>query len=162
MARSVRPDLPLGPTDLTLGCFVIFLAFGLSRITAKSGATLVILVCIAASFGGCSTKMAAVPVPEAASIRSERIWLAKVKNSTGLALLLPGTNPLRSLQEMAGTISSDCRRSVTDLLRDSLRTELEQKGYSVRLAEETDERFPPSPPMPAGRFVWAARENFQA
>jgi hypothetical protein len=86
-----------------------------------------------------------VPVPEAKSIRSERIWLAKVKNSTGLPLLLPSTNPLRSLGEMAGKISSDYRQNVMDLLRDSLRQELEQKGYSVRLPEETDVRFPPLP-----------------
>jgi hypothetical protein len=71
--------------------------------------------------------------------------LAKVKNSTGLPLLLPGTNPLRSLAEMAGKTSSDYRHSVPELLRDNLRQELEQKGYRIRLPEETDARFPPLP-----------------
>jgi hypothetical protein len=155
---SVRLDLPLGPTDVALGCLLIFLAFGLSRITAKSGAALVILVCLAASLVGCSTRMTAVSVPEAASIPSERVWLAKVKNSTGLALLLPGTNPLRSAQEMTGKISPDYRRSVTDLLRDNLRSELEQKGYSIRLPEGMDERFPPFPSDAAGA-VRLAREG---
>jgi ABC-type Mn2+/Zn2+ transport system permease subunit len=142
---SVRLDLPLGPTDVALGCGLVFLAYGLSRVTPKTAAAaLLILACVALSIA-CSTGTPAVPVPEAKSIRSERIWLAKVKNSTGLPLLLPSTNPLRSLAEMAGMISSDYRQSVTDLLRDSLRQELEQKGYSIRLPEETDVRFPPLP-----------------
>ena len=32
---SVRLDLPLGPTDVALGCCLIFLAYGLSRVIAK-------------------------------------------------------------------------------------------------------------------------------
>ena len=32
---SVRLDLPLGPTDVTLGCCLIFLAYGLSRVPTK-------------------------------------------------------------------------------------------------------------------------------
>jgi hypothetical protein len=71
--------------------------------------------------------------------------LAKVKNSTGLPLLLPATNPLRSLAEMAGKISSDYRQSVMDLLRDDLRKGLEQNGYLVALPEEIDPRFPAFP-----------------
>jgi ABC-type Mn2+/Zn2+ transport system permease subunit len=139
---SVRVDLPLGPTDVTLGCCLIFLAYGFKRISTKTFATLLLLTCILAPIAGCSTGTPAVPVPEAKSIRSESIWLAKVKNSTGLPLLLASNNPLRSLAEMAGKISSDYRQSVMDLLRDSLRQELEQKGYSIRLPEETDTRFP--------------------
>jgi hypothetical protein len=81
----------------------------------------------------------------AKTVGSERIWLAKVKNSTGMSLLLPATNPMRSLAEMAGKISSDYRQSVMDLLRDSLRQELRQKGYVIALPEETDKRFPPLP-----------------
>ncbi|MGH7835912.1 MAG: metal ABC transporter permease [Candidatus Binatia bacterium] len=147
---SVRLDLPLGPTDVTLGCLVIFLAYAVSRITAKTAAALVILGCVAVSFSNCGTRVSPAPVPEAKAVGSGRIWLAKVKNSTGLSLLLPGTNPLRSLAEMAGKVSSDYRASVMDMLRDDLRKEMEQKGYSVRLPEETDGRFPAFPADTAG------------
>jgi ABC-type Mn2+/Zn2+ transport system permease subunit len=142
---SVRLDLPLGPTDVTLGCCLIFLAYGLRRVSAKSIGAVVILICATASITGCSATTAVTPVPEAKSIRSERVWLAKVKNSTGLPLLLPGTNPLRSLGEMTGKISSDYRQNVMDLLRDSLRQELQQNGYRVTFPEDTDARFPPFP-----------------
>jgi hypothetical protein len=147
---SVRLDLPLGPTDVTLGCLVIFVAYAVSRITAKTAAALVLLGCVAVSFSGCGARMAGAPVPEAKAIDSKEIWLAKVKNSTGLSLLLPATNPLRSLAEMAGKVSSDYRATVMDLLRDDLRKEMEQKGYSVRLPEEIDSRFPAFPADAAG------------
>jgi hypothetical protein len=91
-----------------------------------------------------------VPVPEAKAIHSEQLWLAKVKNSTALPLLLPSNNPLRSLAEMAGKISSDYRQSVMDLLRENLRTELEQRGFKISLPEEADARFPPFPADSAG------------
>ena len=139
---SVRLDLPLGPTDVTLGCCVIFLAYGLRRVTAKASAAMLILVGLASLSGGCSSKMAVAPVPEAKAIDVEQLWLAKVKNSTGLPLLLPATNPLRSLAEMVGKISSDYRTSVMDLMRDGLKTQLEQKGFRISLPEETDARFP--------------------
>ena len=50
-------------------------------------------------------------------------------------------NPLRSLAEMAGKTSSDYRQSVMDLLRENLRTELEQRGFRISLPEEADARF---------------------
>jgi hypothetical protein len=81
-----------------------------------------------------------------------------VKNSTGSTLLLPATNPLRSLAEMAGKISSDYRQSVMDLLREDLRRELEQKGFSITLPEQTDPRFPAFPVEP-GNAVRLAREG---
>jgi hypothetical protein len=46
---------------------------------------------------------------------------------------------------MAGKISSDYRQNVMDLLRDSLRQELQQNGYRVTFPEDTDARFPPFP-----------------
>jgi ABC-type Mn2+/Zn2+ transport system permease subunit len=138
---SVRLDLPLGPTDVTLGCCIIFLAYGLSRISTRTGATLLVLICVAVFMSGCSAKVAEPPVPEAKAIHSEQLWLAKVKNSTGLPLLLPTMNPLRSLAEMAGKTSSDYRQSVMDLLRENLRTELEQRGFRISLPEEADARF---------------------
>jgi hypothetical protein len=111
-----------------------------------------------APIAGCSTGTPAVPVPEAKLIRSESIWLAKVQNSTGLPLLLPSNNPLRSLAEMAGKISSEYRESVMDLLRDSLRQELQQKGYGVKIPEEVDARFPALPAQDNGA-VRLAREG---
>jgi ABC-type Mn2+/Zn2+ transport system permease subunit len=142
---SVRLDLPLGPTDVTLGCLIIFLAYGASRVTANTAAALVVLGCIAVSFGGCGARATPAPVPEAKIIGAERLWLARVKNSTGAPLLLPSTNPLRSLGEMAGKLSPEARETVMDLLREDLRKEMEQRGYSVRLPEETDARFPAFP-----------------
>jgi ABC-type Mn2+/Zn2+ transport system permease subunit len=138
---SVRLDLPLGPTDVTLGCLLIFLAYGLRRLTPKRFA-LLILTCVAGSVTACSTRVPVVPIPEANAIHAEQLWLAKVKNSTALPLLLPATNPLRSLAEMVGKISSDYRQSVMDLLRENLRVELEQRGFKVSLPEQADARFP--------------------
>lgn len=140
---SVRLDLPLGPTDVTLGCCLIFLAYGSRRARSKTNAIVMFLVIVAAAVSGCAGKMAATPVPDANALRTQQITLAKVKNSSGLPLLLPGANPLRSLGEMAGKISSDYRQNVMDLLRDALRQELERNGYRVRFPEQSDARFPP-------------------
>ena len=41
---SVRLDLPLGPTDVTLGCCLIFLAYGLSRISKRMRPALLALI----------------------------------------------------------------------------------------------------------------------
>jgi ABC-type Mn2+/Zn2+ transport system permease subunit len=147
---SVRLDLPLGPTDVTLGCFGIVLAYGLSRMAPRTGAALAILLTVGASFSGCGATKAGAPVPEAKVVRADQIWLAKVKNSVGAPLLLPATNPLHSLAEMGGKASSEARQSVMDLLRDDLRKAMEQKGYSVKLPEEADARFPPFPADTAG------------
>jgi ABC-type Mn2+/Zn2+ transport system permease subunit len=146
---SVRLDLPLGPTDVTLGCCLIFLAYGWRRILAKTFAAL-ILACATLSVSACSTPEPAPPVPEAKAIHSEQLWLAKVKNSTGLPLVLPSMNPLRSLAEMAGKTSSDYRQSVMDLLRENLQSELAQKGFQISLPEDKDARFPAFPADRAG------------
>lgn len=137
---SVRLDLPLGPTDVTLGCCLIFLAYGLSRVATRLRPALLVLICVALSANGCAVKTAA-PVPEAKAIRAEQLWLAKVKNSTALPLILPSNNPLRSLAEMAGKMSSDYRPSVMDLLRQNLQTELLQRGFQIALPENQDARF---------------------
>lgn len=142
---SVRLDLPLGPTDVALGCFLILLAYGLSRVPTKIAAALLMLIFVGIAVTSCATRTAPAPVPQVKDIKKEQVWLAKVKNSTGLPLLLPATNPLRSLAEMAGKISSDYRQSVMDLLREDLRKGLEQNGYSVNLPEEMDPRFPSFP-----------------
>jgi ABC-type Mn2+/Zn2+ transport system permease subunit len=142
---SVRLDLPLGPTDVTLGCCLIFLAYGLSRVPTKIGAALLILIFVGGAVTSCATGTAATPVPQVKDIKKEQVWLAKVKNSTALPLLLPATNPLRSLAEMAGKLPAEQRESVMGLLRDDLRKGLEQNGYSVGLPEDVDVRFPPFP-----------------
>ncbi len=142
---SVRLDLPLGPTDVTLGCCLIFLAYGLSRVPTKIGAALLILIFVGGSVTSCATSTAPTPVPQVKDIKKEQVWLAKVKNSTALPLLLPATNPLRSLAEMAGKLPAEQRQSVMGLLRDDLRKGLEQNGYSVGLPEDVDVRFPPFP-----------------
>ena len=141
---AVRFDLPVGPTDVTVGCCLIFLAYGWSRIRITAAKALMVFLCLAL-FSSCATQTADAPLPEAKSVRSNTVWLAKVKNSTGLPLLLPSSNPLRSAGEMIGKVDPDYRQNVMDLLRDDLRREVEQKGYSVRLPEEVDARFPPFP-----------------
>jgi ABC-type Mn2+/Zn2+ transport system permease subunit len=155
---SVRLDLPLGPTDVALGCCLIFFAHGLRHISSRRALGLIVLSSVALWTYGCGTTTATATLPEANALNNETLWLAKVKNSTGSALLLPATNPLRSLAEMAGKISSDYRQSVMDLLRDDLRRELEQRGFRVTLPEQTDARFPAFP-AEAGNAVRLAHEG---
>ena len=148
---SVKLDLPLGPTDVALGSCLIFLAYGLSRVSARARLALIAGGLIAVSVNACSASRTEAPVPEARAVSSQPVWLAKVKNSTALPLLLPSNNPLRSLAEMAGKISpADYRQSVMDLLRQSLQSELEKKGFQISLTEEKDARFPPLPSDSAG------------
>jgi ABC-type Mn2+/Zn2+ transport system permease subunit len=155
---SVRLDLPLGPTDVALGCCLIFLAYALRRIWPKQALGLIVLGSVALGTYGCGMTTVAAPLPEAKALNNETIWLAKVKNSTGSSLLLPATNPLRSLAEMAGKISPESRQSVMDLLRDDLRRELERTGFRITLPEQTDARFPAFPAEP-GNAVRLAREG---
>jgi ABC-type Mn2+/Zn2+ transport system permease subunit len=155
---SVRLDLPLGPADVALGCSLIFLAWALRRISPKRALALVVVSSAALWIAGCSTRMAAAPLPDAKTLNSETVWLAKVKNSTTLSLLLPATNPLRSLAEMAGKIGPESRQSVMDLLRENLRHGLEQHGFRVALPEEKESRFPALPSDASGA-VRVAREG---
>ena len=69
------------------------------------------------------------------------VWIPAVRNSTDADLRLPGTNPLRSLAEMAGKIPSGERVTVMTLLRESLKRELEQRKARARFPEEHDARF---------------------
>lgn len=139
---SVRLDLPLGPTDIAWGCSLIFFAWALRRMSPKRALALLVVSSVGLWNAGCSTRMTAAPLPDAKTLSGEAVWLAKVKNSTTLSLLLPATNPLRSLAEMAGKIGPESRQSVMDLLRDNLRQALEQRGFRVALSEEIDSRFP--------------------
>ncbi len=155
---SVRLDLPLGPTDVTLGCCMIFLAHGLSRVVNKFSAALLVLLCAGFTLGACSAKNPSGPLPEAKAVQAEPLWLAKVRNSTALPLLLPSNNPLRSLAEMAGKLSPDYRENVMDVLRENLRIELAQKGFQIFLPEEKDVRFVAFP-ADANAAVRMAREG---
>ena len=155
---SVRLDLPLGPTDVALGCCLIFFAYALRRIVPSRVLALVVASSFALWSSGCGITTSTAPLPEAKALNNETLWLAKVKNNSGSSLLLPASNPLRSLAEMAGKISSDYRQSVMDLLRDDLRRELEQRGFRVTLPEQTDARFPAFPAEP-GNALRLAREG---
>jgi hypothetical protein len=148
----------LGPTDVALGCSLIFFAWALRRISPRRALAFVVVSSVALWTTGCSTRMAAAPLPDAKALNSEAVWLAKVKNSTRLSLLLPSTNPLRSLAEMAGKIGPESRQSVMDLLRDNLRQGLEQQGFRVALSEQIDSRFP-ALPSDASAAVRVAREG---
>ena len=148
---SVRLDLPLGPTDVALGCGLIFVAYGLSRISGRTRIALLTATLVVVLISACATSRTEVPIREARVVNSQPLWLAKVKNSTALPLLLPSNNPLRSLAEMAGKISpEDYRQSVMDLLRQNLQSELGKKGFQISLTEEKDARFPPLPSDSAG------------
>lgn len=155
---SVRLDLPLGPTDVALGCCLIFLAYALRRMLPRRALVLIALSSFVLQSYGCGMTTPTAPLPEAKTLSNETLWLAKVKNNSGTSLLLPATNPLRSLAEMAGKISSDYRQSVMDLLREDLRRELEQRGFRITLPEQTDARFPAFPAEP-GNAVRLAREG---
>ncbi len=138
---SVRLDLPLGPTDVTLGCCLIFLAYGLSRLSARLRAALLAALAIALSASACAVRSEA-PVPAPETVQAETVWLARVKNSTALPLILPANNPLRSLAEMAGKLPPEnYRQSVMDLLRRDLQAELERRGFHIALPEDKDARF---------------------
>jgi hypothetical protein len=119
-----------------------------SRITL-SLATLLVL-----SLLGC-----AAPGPQPPfsieTLGGKTLWLPVVRNSTDADLRLPGTNPLRSLGEMAGKIAPDYRPTVMELLRASLKRELEQRKVRARLPEEHDQRFSilPLGPEPAARIA---------
>jgi hypothetical protein len=76
------------------------------------------------------------------------LWIPSVRNSTDDDLRLPGTNPLRSLGEVAGKISPDYRPTVMELLRTSVRREMEQRKTPARFPEEYDARLSVLPLAP--------------
>jgi hypothetical protein len=148
---SIVLDLPLGPTDVALGCVLLFLSHALSGARARRAVTVAALcfasACVSAS---CSqTQRAAVPLSSVQALSESTVWVAQVRNSTNSELRLPGTNPLRSLAEMAGKVSSGYRLTIMDLLRDSLRSELEQRKIKIALPETHDARLQVFSPQPA-------------
>ena len=137
---SVRLDLPLGPTDVAFGCVVIFVVHAIQLIVRRSRALAGLLAALLLSGFGCSAQKAPAPL-DVQALGQSTVWLAPVRNSTGSDLRLPGTNPLRSLGEIAGKISPEYRPTVMDLLRSSMKKELEQRRIAVSLPEERDARL---------------------
>ncbi len=137
---SVRLDLPLGPTDVAFGCVVIFLVYAIQLIVRKSRGSAGLLAALLLLGVGCSAQKDSAPL-DLQALGQNTVWLAPVRNSTGSDLRLPGTNPLRSLGEIAGKISPDYRPTVMDLLRGSMKRELEQRRIAVSFPEERDARL---------------------
>ncbi|MGH7928395.1 MAG: metal ABC transporter permease, partial [Candidatus Binatia bacterium] len=101
---SILLDLPLGPTDVALGCVLLFASHALNRARARRAAAVTVLciasVCVSAA---CSQpQRGALPLSSVQSLSGSTVWLASVRNATRSELRMPGTNPLRSLGEMAG------------------------------------------------------------
>jgi hypothetical protein len=137
---SVRLDLPLGPTDVAFGCLMVFILYGVQLLMRKKRAVAMLLLFLLAVGSGCATPKALAPL-ETQHLAPGPIWLASVRNGTASDLRLPSTNPLRSLAELAGRLSPDYRPTVMDVLRGSLRKELEQRRLAVSLPEERDVRL---------------------
>jgi ABC-type Mn2+/Zn2+ transport system permease subunit len=153
---SVQMDTPLGPTDVAVGCAMIFLAHLLRFSATKFGvATASLCVIVGLMFAGCAAKTAA-PFP--ADLKDATLWLPKPRNSTNLNLTLPATNPLRSLAEMAGKESAESRETVMDVLRESLQKELIQRGFKLSQPERSDKRLS-SFPFGTEQAVSAARQG---
>jgi ABC-type Mn2+/Zn2+ transport system permease subunit len=140
---SIVLDLPLGPTDVALGCALLFASHAANRARARSTAALAVLfIIVACASAGCGqAKPAALPLASIGESSGATVWLPNVRNATRSDLRVPGTNPLRSLGEMAGKVSSEYRATAMDLLRDALKQELEGRGVAVALPERRDARL---------------------
>ena len=137
---SVRLDLPLGPTDVAFGCVAIFIVYAVQAIARRRWGLASLVVFLITLSNGCAAHRPVAPLGLSALGR-EPIWLVSVRNGTAADLRLPGTNPLRSLGEIAGKISPDYRPTVMDLLRGSLQRELQQRQITVLLPEEREVRL---------------------
>ncbi len=134
---SVRLDTPLGPTDVAVGCAILFCANFLRALPLRTAAA-ALVAAVASLFVGCAAMQgpAPFPVPDGA-----RLWLARPVNDTNLNLVLPENNPLRSLAEMAGKIPPESRQTVMDLLRDELQDELKRRGFQLSRPDDADKRL---------------------
>lgn len=147
---SIALDLPLGPTDVALGCVLLFASHALSRTRTRRTAALAILGLASACVStGCNqTQRAEAPLSSVQALNESTVWLANPRNSTQSELRLPGTNPLRSLGEMAGKVPSGYRPTVMDLLRDSLQSELKNSKARFAFPEAHDARLKAFSPTP--------------
>ena len=89
---------------------------------------------------GCAAAAPQKPL-EVQALGGKALWIPTARNSTDGDLRLPGTNPLRSLGEIAGKVSPDYRPTVMDLLRASIKREMEQRKVPARFPEEQDARL---------------------
>lgn len=89
---------------------------------------------------GCAAAAPQKPV-ELQALGGKPVWIPSSRNSTDGDLRLQGTNPLRSLGEIAGKISPDYRPTVMDLLRAALKRDMEQRKVQARFPEEHDARL---------------------
>ncbi len=137
---AVRLDLPLGPTDVTFGCAVIFAVYGIRLLMRRSRAASALAIALSVLTLGCGAQRVHNPL-DVKRLGSSPLWLAAVRNSSGADLRLPDNNPLRSLGEIAGKISPDNRATVMDLLRGALSRELTQRKVSISFPEERDARL---------------------
>jgi ABC-type Mn2+/Zn2+ transport system permease subunit len=135
---SVRMDTPLGPTDVAVGCAMIFLSHLLRLVPARTAAATAAILGMILVVVGCAAN---APRSFPADIKESPLWLPKPRNSTNLNLTLPSTNPLRSLAEMAGKSSSEARETVMDLLREALQKQLAQREFKISMPEQTDKRL---------------------
>ncbi|NIO11230.1 MAG: hypothetical protein GTO40_25725 [Deltaproteobacteria bacterium] len=141
---SYSLDLPLGPTDVALGCGFVVLAYGVAKFLPNVGFKACWIFLALSLVSGCTQK-SAPGFPEPRTFKDAQIWLGKVKNTTGRSLVLPGTNPLQSLRQMAGKGTPGARQTVMDIMREGFRTELTRQGVSVFYPEGADPslaRFP--------------------
>jgi hypothetical protein len=98
------------------------------------------LLCALVTLSACATHGPQARL-DVQAVGTSSLWIPPVRNSTHADLLLPGTNPLLSLAEMAGKISPNERPTVMSLLRESLRQELVRREVHARFPEEHDSRF---------------------
>jgi hypothetical protein len=89
---------------------------------------------------GCAGRTPQEPF-EVQTLGGKSLWIPSARNSTDGDLRLPGTNPLRSLGEIAGKVSPDYRPTVMDLLRASIKREMERRKVQARFPEEHDARL---------------------
>jgi ABC-type Mn2+/Zn2+ transport system permease subunit len=136
---SVRLDLPLGPTDVTLACAVIFLIHLMQLVLRKTRGWVIGLIIVMLAASGCRTR--SVPPLDVQALGQAPLWIAPVRNGTDSELRLPATNPLRSLAEIAGKVSADYRPTVMDLLRGEIARELKSRKIAVAMPEERDARL---------------------
>jgi ABC-type Mn2+/Zn2+ transport system permease subunit len=155
---SVRLDLPLGPTDVAFGCAVIFAVYMLQLAFRRIKGSAALLITLILLGIGCGVQTSPAPL-DLPALRQNSVWLAPVRNGTGADLRLPGTNPLRSLVEMAGRSSPVYRPTVMDLLRSSMKKELEQKSIVVSFPEERNARLRSFPFDAASAAVEARSAN---
>jgi ABC-type Mn2+/Zn2+ transport system permease subunit len=139
---SIILDLPLGPTDVALACALLFLSHALKRLLSSRSVTYAKLCVVCLCLSSCSSSQSpALPLSLVKVTSGATVWLPNVRNATRSELRMPGTNPLRSLGEMAGKIPSDNRVTAMDLLRESLKRELEERGVVVGYPERQDARL---------------------